>query len=240
MHVMAMSTLSTAITGWVTESILNEPDTRKRTVLVKYFIKLADRCVGLHNFSTLRSILAALDSSMISRLTKTWAALPNKSKIVLEAMRKITDHTRNHAEYRSRLRRIAPPAVPFVGLYLTDITFCREGNPALRPSPKDENWMLINFIKYHKLARIVQDMQRFQSPYPLLEIPEVQKYLHHVFAGANGTGDLQDLYRRSLLVEPRQPTDQNAGPPTVGDVKSGKSDLFAWASRTSTSTAPAL
>lgn len=46
-HVMAMSTLSTAITGWVTESILNEPDTRKRTVLVKYFIKLADVSIFL-------------------------------------------------------------------------------------------------------------------------------------------------------------------------------------------------
>ena len=64
--------LSTAITGWVAESILNEPDTKKRTALVKYFIKLADRCVSLRNYSTPRSILAALDSSTIARLHQTW------------------------------------------------------------------------------------------------------------------------------------------------------------------------
>lgn len=42
------------------------------------------------------------------------------------------------------------------GLYLTDITFCREGNPSHRNSPKNPDKKLLNFNKYHKLARIVQ------------------------------------------------------------------------------------
>ena len=41
-NVKAISTLSTAITGWVTESILDESDAKKRTNLVKFFIKVAD------------------------------------------------------------------------------------------------------------------------------------------------------------------------------------------------------
>ena len=41
-NVKAISTLSTAITGWVTESILDECDAKKRTNLVKFFIKVAD------------------------------------------------------------------------------------------------------------------------------------------------------------------------------------------------------
>lgn len=40
-----MSALSTRITGWIAENILNEQDAKKRTTLVKYFIKLGD--VGL-------------------------------------------------------------------------------------------------------------------------------------------------------------------------------------------------
>jgi hypothetical protein len=41
--------LSTAVTGWVSESILKEMDTKKRTALVKFFIKLADvrACTGV-------------------------------------------------------------------------------------------------------------------------------------------------------------------------------------------------
>ena len=43
-----------------------------------------------------------------------------------------------------------------VGLYLTDVTFCREGNPNFRASPTNSSKKLLNFNKYHKLARIVQ------------------------------------------------------------------------------------
>jgi hypothetical protein len=41
-NVRAVTSLSTVITGWVAESILNEGDLKRRTTLVKYFIKLAD------------------------------------------------------------------------------------------------------------------------------------------------------------------------------------------------------
>jgi son of sevenless-like protein len=89
-NVRAVSSLSTAITGWVAECILSEPDIKKRTALVKFFVKVAEvsispltsfyhlfehylqRCTGLNNYSTSRSILAALDSSTISRLHQTW------------------------------------------------------------------------------------------------------------------------------------------------------------------------
>jgi son of sevenless-like protein len=40
--VRAVTGFSTAVTGWVSECVLNEPDTKKRMGLVKYFIKLAD------------------------------------------------------------------------------------------------------------------------------------------------------------------------------------------------------
>ncbi|KAG1778783.1 hypothetical protein EV702DRAFT_1044226 [Suillus placidus] len=117
-NVRAVSSLSTVITGWVAENILNEHNIKKQTLLMQFFIKVADHS---------RSILAALDSSTISRLHQTWLGVPHKSKMQLEFLRRLADHGRNYHQYRSRLRNIAPPAVPFLGLYLTDVTFCREG-----------------------------------------------------------------------------------------------------------------
>ncbi|CAE6445015.1 unnamed protein product [Rhizoctonia solani] len=226
--IRAMSTLSTAITGWVTEIILDEQDTKKRTGLLKLFIKIADHCGDLNNFSTLRSILAALDSSTISRLSKTWMGLSAKNKTRLENLRKLTDHTRNHYEYRARLRGIRGHAVPFLGIYLTDVTFCREGNPDKRISPYDATRTLVNFDKYRRLAAIAEEVKRFQVPYNLIEIPEVQKYLEYAFERVKKSGnDLHDLYRRSLLVEPRQPTDSLET--KTSSIKS--SELFGWASR---------
>ncbi|KAG6868993.1 hypothetical protein C0993_006515 [Termitomyces sp. T159_Od127] len=230
LNVRAVTSLSTVITGWVAESILNEPDLKKRTSLVRFFIKVADRCTTLANFSTSRSILAALDSSTISRLRQTWLGIPQKHKSQLESLRKLADHSRNYHEYRSKLRNTAPPAIPFLGLYLTDLTFCREGNPSHRVSPINPKKKLLNFNKYHKLARIVQDMQRFQVPYNLKAIPEVQEYLNVAFENSRHHGDLQDLYRRSLLVEPRQPADLA---PT-SDVR----QLFNWATRSQSLSGP--
>lgn len=39
-------------------------------------------------------------------------------------------------------------------------------------------------------------MQRFQVPYNLKKIPEVQEYLNVAFENSKHHGDLQDLYRR--------------------------------------------
>jgi son of sevenless len=202
--------------------------------------------------------MAALNSATIARLSQTWAvslltslslsylmrmfqALPQKQKLQFEGLRKLADHSRNYSEYRSRLRNTTAPCVPFLGLYLTDITFCHEGIPSHRSPPSAPEQRLINFNKYHKLARIVQDMQRFQVPYTLKEIAEVQAYLKFQLDTSNRTSDLQDLYRRrcvrcnsscftftnrysSLFVEPRQPADI---PPLSGEVR----QLFGWAAR---------
>ena len=40
--IKAVTSLSTVITGWVAEGILNEQDMKKRTALIKFFIKVAD------------------------------------------------------------------------------------------------------------------------------------------------------------------------------------------------------
>ncbi|KAJ3520296.1 hypothetical protein NMY22_g12819 [Coprinellus aureogranulatus] len=233
--VRAVSSLSAVITGWVADSVLDELDLKKRTLLVKFFIKVADvsnlplahrevlmacsqRCVSLQNYPTSNSILAALDSSTISRLRETWAGLPQKYKGKLQTLRTLADHSRNHHEYRSRLCNTTPPAVPSLWLYLTDVTLCCEDS-SHRPSPRNPAKELINLDKYRKLAGIVQDMQRFQCRYNLEPVPEVQHYLTVVFEATRNHSDLQDLYRRSLLLEP-------AGIAT-GNIE----QLFNWAAQ---------
>lgn len=46
-HVKSMSSLSTHITGWISACILGEGDARKRTQLVKFFVKLGDVSVPI-------------------------------------------------------------------------------------------------------------------------------------------------------------------------------------------------
>lgn len=131
-HVRAMSQLSTRLTTWVSESILYEHDAKKRAHLVRYFLKVAERLSQIPNFQSLYAILSALNSSPITRLRKTWDLVPSKSKQTLTSLRRLTDHTRNYAEYRARLRSSTPPCLPFLGLFLTDLVFIADGNPDTR------------------------------------------------------------------------------------------------------------
>lgn len=123
------------------------------------------------------AILAALNSSTIARLRKTWDGLSTKYKAILEVLRKATECSRNYADYRATIRSAVAPCLPFLGLYLTDITFCYDGNPSHRTSPLDPNLRLINFDRYQRIAKIVGDLQRFQQPYNLVEVPEIQSFL---------------------------------------------------------------
>lgn len=183
------------------------------------------------------AIQCALNSSTIARLKRTWDGLPTKYRAMMDEQRRTVEHTRNFAGYRARLRATAAPALPFVGLFLTDLTFCHEGNPATRPSPQDPQKRLLNFDKYVKMSRIIGDLQRFQMPYTLLEVQECQAYLHKVLAGVQqaGAGGAEDLYRRSLLLEPRSRTGEPS-PATVasrsggGGADGGKLglDIFNW------------
>ncbi len=86
----------------------------------------------------------------------------------------------------------------FSGLFLTDLVFSEDGNPEFRNEGR-----LINFDKYNRIARIISEVQRFQAPYNLVEVREIQEWIRSLVDGA-GQKNVEDFYRMSLLLEPRE------------------------------------
>jgi son of sevenless-like protein len=106
---------SNQLTNWVAEMILTQGEARKRVVVIKHFIGVAEKCRQLNNFSTLTAILAALQTASIHRLRRTWEHVPAKSQITLEGLNRLMGATMNFAEYREMLHIVNPPCVPFLG-----------------------------------------------------------------------------------------------------------------------------
>lgn len=146
------------------------------------------------------AIRTALDSPCIFRLKKTWDYLAPKYKAIYDTILKATDARRNFAEYRARLKEAVAPCLPFLGVYLTDMTFIEDGNPDYRTTPSGKQ--LINFDKHLKTTRSISEIQRFQIPYRYNEITEVQMFLARCLHQAEKEGDV--LYERSLILEPRE------------------------------------
>ncbi|KAJ5281450.1 hypothetical protein N7478_006822 [Penicillium angulare] len=240
-NVRAMSTLSTDLAHLVADSILCLEEPKKRAVTIKHWVKIANKCLELNNYDSLMAIICSLNLSMISRLKRTWDIVSQKTKTTLENLRTIVDVSRNYAVLRQRLQNHVPPCLPFVGTYLTDLTFVDHGNQSLRSLPTDEGeTAVINFDKHMKTARIISELQRFQIPYRLTEIPELQTWMQNelVRVRSNGETTAQTFYRRSLVLEPREcrsnvppptpcePTSSN--PPTMLENAKDKLDLFSW------------
>ncbi|KAI0480996.1 ras guanine nucleotide exchange factor domain-containing protein [Xylariaceae sp. FL0804] len=200
-NVKALILHSNQMTNWVAEMILAQMDVKKRVVVIKHFVAVADKCRALNNFSTLTSIISALGTAPIARLKRTWENVPNRTSQVLEVMRKLMQSHKNFGEYRESLHAANPPCIPFFGVYLTDLTFIEDGIPSII---KKTN--LINFAKRAKTAEVIRDIQQYQNaPYSLQPVPELQDY---ILSNKAAAGDVHEMYDKSLQVEPREREDE--------------------------------
>ena len=210
-NVRAMSTLSTDLANLVAECVLQFEDNQKRAKLIKQWVKIASRCLDLNNYDSLMAIICSLNSTAIQRLTRTWAIVSTKTKTTLEKLRGIVDVSKNYTVLRQRLQNQVAPCLPFVGIYLTDLTFVDIGNQSTRQLPGTGSEVevptsVINFDKHMKTAKIISDLQRFQIPYRLQEVPELQTWIQDQLVRVRSSDDtgVQNHYRRSLLLEPRE------------------------------------
>jgi len=155
----------------------------------------------------LMAIICSLNSSMVLRLKKTWDLVSQKTKSRLEELCTIVDVGKNYFVLRERLKDLVAPCIPFVGLYLTDLTFVHAGNPATRELPGLEpKRHVINFDRYVKTAKTIGQLQRFQVPYRLAAVPELQEWMEAQIQRIRecDTANVQSYYRRSLVLEPRE------------------------------------
>ncbi|KAL8700341.1 MAG: hypothetical protein Q9224_001012 [Gallowayella concinna] len=210
-NVRAMSRLSTDLANLVADSILAPEDHKKRATIIKQWVKVAKSCLQLENYDSLMAIICSLNSSTILRLKRTWDQISSKTKAKLEMLKEIVEVSRNHAALRQRLQNTIPPCIPFVGTYLTDLTFVDVGNQTTRQlsiESDDTTVPVINFGKHMKTAKIISELQRFQIPYRFTEVPELQTWIQDqlVRVRSSEQANVQNYYRRSLLLEPRDTT----------------------------------
>ena len=235
-NVKAMSKLSTDLANLVADTILHLEDAKKRAAMIKHWVKIAAKCLELNNYDSLMAIICSLNSSMVMRLKKTWELVSAKTKVRLDELKAITDVGRNYAVLRQRLQNHVAPCIPFVGIYLTDLTFIDVGNGTTRQLPGEsgsDSMSVINFDKHMKTAKIIGQLQSFQVPYRLAAIPEMQDWMDRQIQRVRSSdqANVQSYYRRSLLLEPRELHHSIRGSPSVDS--SAQSTLTAESRTTS-------
>lgn len=237
-NVKAMSSFTTGLSNLVADTILQYDEVKKRASVIKHWIKIANQCSVLHNYDALMAIICALTDTSIKRLRITWDSVSVKRKEMLKSLQATVDINQNYKVLRAQLHDHVPPCLPFLGMFLTDLTFVDVGNPATKTS--DTGLTVINFDKHTRTAKSIGELQRFQIPYRLTELPDLQEWVCSQIDGVRekdkaGSNAQASHYRKSLLLEPRE-TQQLRSPveatPTSTSTGGG---MFGWMRSNSTS-----
>jgi son of sevenless-like protein len=208
-NIQAFCATHDMLADWVKCSILEVDVLGKRANVLDFWIRVAEKCRSLNNFSSMSSIVAALSSVLISRLHFTW--LNSNKELSLEPLRKVIHPASNYGHYRGILEAIEGPCVPFVGPFLKNIVFAQEqhaDNVVVQSGTQpDQEFTLIHFVKRQKWYEITSQMLRFQAkPYLLPEILEMTNFITDQMTRAAAKGERwywqrSDELQRAELVQ---------------------------------------
>eukprot|EP00013_Stygamoeba_regulata_P019636 CAMPEP_0177656898 /NCGR_PEP_ID=MMETSP0447-20121125/15859_1 /TAXON_ID=0 /ORGANISM="Stygamoeba regulata, Strain BSH-02190019" /LENGTH=908 /DNA_ID=CAMNT_0019161141 /DNA_START=472 /DNA_END=3199 /DNA_ORIENTATION=- len=118
---------SNKMSYWVASRILSYESVSDRTECISRFIDCLKECVELQNFNSFMVINAGLHCLSISRLKRTWELLGSKQAASFELLQSWADISTNYQQYRGLLESTEKPTVPFLGIFLRDLTFLSEG-----------------------------------------------------------------------------------------------------------------
>jgi hypothetical protein len=181
---------------WIPSMILWPDKLVQRVKVFEKFVHVANHLKRLGNYSALMAVLAGLGQSSTARLTHTKASLSTECKKIFGELEALMSPVKSFATYRAKLRSSKPPAVPYLGVYLQDLTFIEDGNP-------DQIDGLVNFERLGLVYGVLKEVLLFQQQsygFPVLE-PMSTLLISLPFATE------KNLYDLSLMREPRGETD---------------------------------
>ncbi|OPJ71903.1 hypothetical protein AV530_008790 [Patagioenas fasciata monilis] len=142
-----------AVTNGVVSTVLESKElkTQQRAKILEKWIRIARECRILNNFSSLKAIISALQSTSIYRLKKTWACVPEDIMLMFEELSDIFSGCDNFSTSRELLMKgVTQGTVPYLGTFLTDLMML---DTALQDYLEGG---LINFEKSFRLSRGIE------------------------------------------------------------------------------------
>jgi len=185
---------------WVATSIVMEDNPKDRASIIKKWIDIGEKCRQLQNFNALMEIIGGLRISSISRLKKTWESVGNRYIGEFNRLEELMSSKQNFKNYREILHAARAPCIPYLGIYLRDLTFIGDGNPNTVANQKFANKTLINFDKRRMVASLINEKMEYQQgSYNFKEVPLICDYMQNCQHYSENT-----LYKTSLILEPKQ------------------------------------
>ena len=157
-------------------------------------ITIAKKCVFFNDFNTSFAITSSLGCSSIDRLKKTWKSVPHRYLIMLTELSEVFGVETNYFPYKKLLQSKEPPIVPYLGVFLRDLTFIEVGNPTYHEGK------IVNYEKFRMIAAVFNEFTSFQKDkYDFVE----NRQLQTIFRFSIEPMEEDHLFALSLKLEPK-------------------------------------
>ncbi|VTJ87751.1 Hypothetical predicted protein [Marmota monax] len=198
--------LFNGISKWVQLMVLSKPTPQQRAEVITKFINVAKKLLQLKNFNTLMAVVGGLSHSSISRLKETHSHLSSEVTKNWNEMTELVSSNGNYCNYRKAFADCDGFKIPILGVHLKDLIAVH----VIFPDWMEEN--KVNIVKMHQLSVTLSELVSLQNAshhlepnMDLINLLTLSLDLYH-------TED--DIYKLSLVLEPRNSKSQPASPTT--------------------------
>ncbi|XP_070202561.1 ras-specific guanine nucleotide-releasing factor 2-like [Littorina saxatilis] len=193
-HVLLVSKRFNEVSRLVVSEIVGRSNMADRVACIEKWAAIADICRCMHNYNGVLQICAAFVNSSVYRLKKTWEKLSKQTKQMIERLQTLVSSEGRFKNMRDALHRCDPPCIPYLGMYLTDLSFIEEGTPNFTEEK------LVNFSKMRMISHVIREIRLFQqTSYKIEHHPRVTNYL----LDPTRLYDEEQTYKASLEIEPK-------------------------------------
>ncbi|KAJ3439061.1 guanine nucleotide exchange factor [Anaeramoeba flamelloides] len=181
---------------WISNCVLSNEKVSHRTAMIEQCIEIAQECKLIGNFNGIMEIISGLHRASVARLRKSWDRISKQKREAFEDLTALMGANRSYKRFRQHVKeRKNKPVLPYLGVYLTDLTFIEHGN-----KDNTENH-LINFKKQTKISKIIMKIRKFQEiPFEIRLVHQLLKFFREI----ESDKDEDQLYHLSLEYEPRE------------------------------------